>query len=228
MADTRISIGVIALVIYEYLVTFGTEVQLFWGREVTGASVLFFVNRYMRLFYVLSALRSYRSPFITTTLVCASYEYTLKILGFLDYIPWAGNYILRSHPILTSLYWFTTVNDPVYGCLQDLNLPPALYTSRVSLIAADLIVIIVTWITTYKTALASRSVLNDNQPTFSGLLLRDGTIYFMVMLTMNVLQLAFSTSPRLDESYRGQLEPAGAYLWCDSIEWSGPLESHWS
>ena len=51
--------------------------------------------------------------------------------------------------------------------------------SRGSLIIADLIVIVVTWVTTYKTAAASRGVLNHTQPTFSGLLLRDGTLYFM-------------------------------------------------
>lgn len=52
--------------------------------------------------------------------------------------------------------------------------------SRVSLIAADLIVIVVTWFTTYKIASArSRDALNHNQTTFSGLLLRDGTLYFM-------------------------------------------------
>ena len=46
----------VVLVIYEYLVTFSTEVQLFWAGEVTGASVLFFVNRYMLLVYTLFAL----------------------------------------------------------------------------------------------------------------------------------------------------------------------------
>lgn len=51
--------------------------------------------------------------------------------------------------------------------------------SRASLIIADLIVIFVTWVTTYKTAAASRRVLNHTQPTLSGLLLRDGTLYFM-------------------------------------------------
>ena len=44
------------LIIYEYLVTFSTEVQLFWAGEVTGASVLFFVNRYMQLVYTLLVL----------------------------------------------------------------------------------------------------------------------------------------------------------------------------
>ena len=49
---------------------------------------------------------------------------------------------------------------------------------RVPLIIADIIVMVVTGVTTYKTVTLSRSVLNRNQPTFSGLLLRDGTLYF--------------------------------------------------
>ena len=50
--------------------------------------------------------------------------------------------------------------------------------SRGPVIVADIIVIVVTWVTTYKTATLARSVLNQNQPTFAGLLLRDGTLYF--------------------------------------------------
>ena len=54
----------------------------------------------------------------------------------------------------------------------------AVFISRVPLITADIIVIIVTWAATSKIAAVSRSVLNSNQSTFSGLLLRDGTLYF--------------------------------------------------
>ena len=51
--------------------------------------------------------------------------------------------------------------------------------SRVSLITADLVVLVVTWITTYRTATISRVALNHNRPTLSALLLRDGTLYFL-------------------------------------------------
>ena len=50
--------------------------------------------------------------------------------------------------------------------------------SRGPVVFADIIVIAVTWVTTYKMATLSSSVLDRNQPTFSGLLLRDGTLYF--------------------------------------------------
>lgn len=48
--------------LYEHLVTLGTEIRLFWRRKITGASILFFVNRYMMLLHNLLSLRLY-SPF---------------------------------------------------------------------------------------------------------------------------------------------------------------------
>ena len=57
-----------ALVVFEYIITFGTEVQLFWGRRVTGASILFFINRYMRLAYALLCVTTYL-PISATALV---------------------------------------------------------------------------------------------------------------------------------------------------------------
>ena len=35
---------------YEYLITLGDEVELFWGKRFTGASLLFFLNRYLNIF----------------------------------------------------------------------------------------------------------------------------------------------------------------------------------
>ena len=53
------------------------------------------------------------------------------------------------------------------------------FISRLSITTADLIVIVVTWVTTYKIVAASSSVQNTGHLSFSGLLLRDGTLYFM-------------------------------------------------
>ena len=46
---------------YEYAITFGLEVELFWKQKITSASALFFVNRYLVLGYNLSLLREFRS-----------------------------------------------------------------------------------------------------------------------------------------------------------------------
>ena len=39
----------LALLAYEYLITFDREVSLFWVQKITMASVLFMVNRYIAL-----------------------------------------------------------------------------------------------------------------------------------------------------------------------------------
>ena len=40
---------VIALLAYEYLITFGAEVNLFWRQKFTAAAAFFFLNRYIVL-----------------------------------------------------------------------------------------------------------------------------------------------------------------------------------
>lgn len=45
----RLICAVTALLAYEYLLTLTREIALFWKRRLTGASVLFFLNRYIVL-----------------------------------------------------------------------------------------------------------------------------------------------------------------------------------
>ncbi|PIL30401.1 hypothetical protein GSI_07587 [Ganoderma sinense ZZ0214-1] len=52
---------VVMLYVYEYVITFGVEVDLFWGKEITGASIVFFLNRYLILAYNLVLLPSWFS-----------------------------------------------------------------------------------------------------------------------------------------------------------------------
>ena len=40
---------VIALLVYEYFITFGAEVNLFWRQKLTAAAAFFFLNRYIVL-----------------------------------------------------------------------------------------------------------------------------------------------------------------------------------
>nr|VWP02332.1 Surface protein PspC [Ganoderma boninense] len=46
-------LATVALYIYDYMITFGREVELFWGRRFTGASVLFLLNRYLNLAHMI-------------------------------------------------------------------------------------------------------------------------------------------------------------------------------
>ena len=49
----------IVLVLYEFLITFSAEVNLFWRKKFTGASILLFINHYVVLFYNLFSMWSY-------------------------------------------------------------------------------------------------------------------------------------------------------------------------
>ena len=48
---------------YEHLITFDTEVTLYWKKQFSGASVLFFANRYLTLMW---AIATAASPFYTS------------------------------------------------------------------------------------------------------------------------------------------------------------------
>ena len=39
--------SLIAVFIYDAIITMGEEIRCFWGRKLTGAAVLFWLNKYM-------------------------------------------------------------------------------------------------------------------------------------------------------------------------------------
>ncbi|RPD57204.1 hypothetical protein L227DRAFT_565512 [Lentinus tigrinus ALCF2SS1-6] len=45
------TLAAFTMFIYEYVITFGAEVDLFWTKRLTGATVLFFLNRGIVMFY---------------------------------------------------------------------------------------------------------------------------------------------------------------------------------
>ncbi|PIL30350.1 hypothetical protein GSI_07535 [Ganoderma sinense ZZ0214-1] len=229
----------LALIVYEYLITVGAEVELFWRRKITGASILFLTNRYLVLFYNLSLLRDLW-PF-TLSLhrqSCGQWANGTRAVEILCYVPWGALrvfaltnrnwfvalivFLLSMAPVAVNFAdfrWSTISIDPVWGCGQDVAESPALSTSRTSLIASDLVVIVVTWLATYKTTRLARVAGHKSRMTLSVLLLRDGMIYFIVLLAMNVMHLAFSTSSVLINVGNGNvsdiiqvIEPINAIL----------------
>ena len=64
---------------------------------------------------------------------------------------------------------------------------PVTIVSRLSLVAADLLVVVVTWSPTYERAMAVRAALGKKRTTLSWIVFRDGLIYFMCVLTGRVV-----------------------------------------
>ncbi|KAM5541416.1 hypothetical protein V8D89_004970 [Ganoderma adspersum] len=51
LVDSYVTVATFVLILYDYFMTFGAEVELFWKKKISRASVLFFLNRYLVLVY---------------------------------------------------------------------------------------------------------------------------------------------------------------------------------
>ncbi|TFK85359.1 hypothetical protein K466DRAFT_622302, partial [Polyporus arcularius HHB13444] len=201
-----------AFLVYEYIITFGQEVNLFWRGKWTGASALFFLNRYLALIsYILIMCEFVPMPFSCSLLVKGE-----AAISWIQFLPWAAFSALRAFALtgrniplsvfvfllgITPLainfvqygFGLDGYNDPTFGCSAGVDLTPSMaktltIASRVTLMAADLILVFVTWYTLpRRNPSGSRNTLS-----FSTILLRDGTIYFVVLLILNVLHLVFT------------------------------------
>ncbi|KAI0747406.1 hypothetical protein C8Q74DRAFT_1374441 [Fomes fomentarius] len=200
-----------ALAIYEHLITFDREVRLVWRRKITGATVLFVLNKYLLLMRFIVVLTSYN---ISTTEVQAVYPVgrrlandtplafaALRVYALTDHLWWLAGiiFLVSSVPVATNSYFYsiTSIDSfiPPFNCVTSANLSKEAYlgfliSTRSSVILGDILVLIVTWYKTYSTWKTAASVAM--KASFSSMILRDGTIYFLCFMTINVLHLAFS------------------------------------
>ncbi|TFK82801.1 hypothetical protein K466DRAFT_603385 [Polyporus arcularius HHB13444] len=123
-------------VVYEYVITFGQEVDLFWKRRWTGASLLFFLNRYLALLLILCGMLEYVPK---TDSSCAMVVRWQAGVEYTQYLPWAvfsglrafalggQNWFLAGIVLLLSLvplginfgqyaFGLTGEVDSLYGC----------------------------------------------------------------------------------------------------------------
>ncbi|KAI1786976.1 hypothetical protein LXA43DRAFT_741455 [Ganoderma leucocontextum] len=147
-------------------------------------------------------------------LCCARYSKFLVVYDPLQHVFWAAfagsrafalsnrNWImlllvcgLSLVPVVVNLipehYGITGENIPLAGCVDDDFTPPdvVVIASRASIIAAGSLLILVTWFSLFGKG-AFRLMFGT--VTFAGVLLRDGTIYFVILVVLNALHLAFS------------------------------------
>ncbi|KAI0628205.1 hypothetical protein C8Q77DRAFT_1068559 [Trametes polyzona] len=152
---------------------------------------------------------------------CDAYIKAVQAIQLLQYFPWATfsalrtfalserNWIISGIVLLLSMVpiginfaqyrWLEVVNDPLIGCSKSSSVTldeakrcvAVTIASRTCLMAADMVVILVTWRSTLGTIRLSGAALK-NRPTFARMLIRDGTIYFGTLLILNTLHLAFT------------------------------------
>ncbi|TBU24418.1 hypothetical protein BD311DRAFT_857761, partial [Dichomitus squalens] len=200
------------LFLWDAILSTKDDVHFFWRKKPTGAAVLFWLNKYLAVIYFSYALAS--EMFELSAEVCALFDTMLHGLMTHVSVVFTG---MRVHAIrrvwylsvLTTLLCAVTVGlnlcrygfgltgqiMPPFGCVIQDSTPIHLVkaftiASRGCQIVADLIAVVVAWLT-----LSRRYNSYDRshwKGTLSGVLLLDGTIYFLTLAVLNSLHLSFT------------------------------------
>ncbi|TFK86306.1 hypothetical protein K466DRAFT_600432 [Polyporus arcularius HHB13444] len=194
-----------ALVAYEHAITLKPEIRLFWKRKITGATVVFFFNRYLLLLL-------WTIPWIP---VYTDERPVLGVVLFILYIcPFAVN-------LIRFWYGLTGIYDPVAGCLNTESTTPGLrrivvsriaLLSRIPLMCADVMMVGITWFSLRSAGSLRATAAGRNAPWFAHVLLRDGTISFLVLLTLNILQVVSETQLQVLSNIGAFVNPVSAVI----------------
>ncbi|TFK84723.1 hypothetical protein K466DRAFT_601779 [Polyporus arcularius HHB13444] len=204
------------LFVYDTFITFDWEVAHFWtANRFSGASILFFANKWISMTVNVMAfveLRPFPSDkamvilqFVPGAVFSALRAYVLsgesKILGVLvaalSLAPVGANLVFYA-------YQFSGESLPSFGCVETDSTTAALVLkrtsasnlviiSRVPLIAADIILIFITW-TRLRDYPALLDVRQSKRLTLLDVLFRGGTIYFVILFVLNILHLILSAT----------------------------------
>ncbi|RPD55566.1 hypothetical protein L227DRAFT_566529 [Lentinus tigrinus ALCF2SS1-6] len=164
----------IALVLYDYFLTFDLEVELFWRHKLTGASVLFALNS------------------------CNRIVKSTQIIGYLIYIPWA-NTDRQDYSAFSAMRGFAlTRNRGIAAVIFTLSIAPIgvnvaqlvsgissapwpvigfPIVSRGGVIIADFILVVATW-RTLGTSVVRASITKISRGSLAAIMLWNGSLYF--------------------------------------------------
>ncbi|TFK82985.1 hypothetical protein K466DRAFT_666166 [Polyporus arcularius HHB13444] len=211
------------LFIYDTFLTFGREVGLFWtAKRISGASLLFYANKWIYMAYYVMGLVQFASFPSDKRFACSVFVIAEQAVALLQFIPGAVFSALRAYVLSRS--------KPLGLLVFALSLAPVgansviVIISRVPLVAADMILIYITW-----TKLRGWATLTDIRQSkrlaLSDILLRGGMsrariicseytgiIYFAILFVLNTLHPIFSATGVADQG-------ASSYV----TEFSAPL-----
>ncbi|TCD65323.1 hypothetical protein EIP91_002809 [Steccherinum ochraceum] len=194
-----------ALLGYDTLLTFSREVQHVWTRKAGLVTVVFILQRWIRL---LDGVIDQQTPVdVTSKFRCMGLvisDYCLVVLGFMGTAAfstlriWAiwgharipALCVLLVSAVTPSLYIYD-YSRPTHFDFEDGQcyvLSDFLGTTLYNRIVAELLVLALTWV---KTADVWRESLKVKgfKPSLTTLLLRDGTVYFSLLLILNIVVL---------------------------------------
>ncbi|KAH9926357.1 hypothetical protein B0H21DRAFT_764173 [Amylocystis lapponica] len=211
--ESYCALAAAALFTYDYVITLGQELKLVWGRKATGANILFMLNRYLTLAHVwLSAAPLWGCASGPCDSCYAIIEVGI-VLGSLINGFWAVFSALRVYaihsrkwklPLLVLLLGLVPAATNLYNASQlgvvttdgecDIqNKTPTTaqnkfaISTRVCVLASDTLVVLTTWRITYGIKRAANAA--NMKVSLTTLLLRDGTIYFVVLSLLNIADI---------------------------------------
>ncbi|KAE9396647.1 hypothetical protein BT96DRAFT_1039235 [Gymnopus androsaceus JB14] len=174
-----------AMLIYDHLITFGDEVERVWKRKFTGATLLFFLNRYLTPVQFALILDAFHNPawegeMVMILRVWALYNCKLPVLAVL-FTVLVAQVVVGAYGIHNG---FPVPLPPqLVGCIfTGTTLFAALWFGP---LVTDVFIFMFTlWRTrTYFTARGRGST-----PTIE-LFVRDGVLYFLVIFSVNLLNI---------------------------------------
>ncbi|KAI0687259.1 hypothetical protein C8Q76DRAFT_760534 [Earliella scabrosa] len=205
---------------HEYLSTLTSEIDLFWGTSYSGASALFFANRYLgllnnnHLVWFLGVIGIHDHSF------CVVWSWLAPLIQLPQFLVWAAISALRTYAVNRGrmtfpLIVFVLLCIPLSAnvakavrmtaslskglCAPAINHPPSphpqatLVVARISWIVADTILVGCTWVATYGTVRRSlRDGAVHSAPTLMHICNRDGSIYFVCMTLLSLVHLGLS------------------------------------
>ncbi|KAI0088349.1 hypothetical protein BDY19DRAFT_950467 [Irpex rosettiformis] len=211
-----VAVASVVMYIYDWLVSFDQEVKHVWTRKWTLSTWIFITNRYVTLLDMIIIL----IPNPYHRIVCIALIRLDSILQLFFLLVSALLTALRAYALCNQRIWvlllvfglgmvsfftnmvaFIVVTivfilvPPAPICFQHLPFSSAVglgisLSTRVALIIADLIVLVVTWRQAAGTV-REASRINVRVP-LSEVLIRDGTFFFVGLLAINIYQVLSS------------------------------------
>ncbi|KAH9949064.1 hypothetical protein B0H21DRAFT_730400 [Amylocystis lapponica] len=216
------SVATLALYLLEYLVTLDQEIELVWSRKLTGANIIFLLNRYLVLILSIFKIGTWNCTQCQSCFVAAL---TMDGLTCVLYAVWAAFsamrvyairgrdwplallvFVVGSVPFATNIYNFSQMRLIIFtppddcvilGSSDEAAQNKLLISTRVCAIASDFIVLLVTLYTTI--GIKRTAAMVKVKVSLVSLLLRDGTIYFAVLLILSALQAGLYMSGVFDQ-----------------------------
>jgi len=107
----------------------------------------------------------------------------------------APNTCIEYYGFSNAVYMKSKYFTPIHLLsLEPMHISLDLFTTRIFAIVSDVAVLAVTWYYTYDAGQIMSHLIGRNSSTLAGLLLQDGTLYFVALVLLNVADIIFSTT----------------------------------